>query len=204
MSTARRVGERGSVMLVALVILVALLGLGGYAAMSVQQGISQSGHDRHEQAALYAAESGVAAGIDYLRRNFDQVEHWSAYVTPDNENPMSPVGVRGNRAEPGDPGNVFDEETGLWYEVTFFNHIADPELSLGNDSDARVLVHAVGHAPNGTSVSLEVEVRGDGSVSLGGRPCPAYAQRGIAEDGAGRNDCLDAVVEDVATFEPGS
>jgi hypothetical protein len=204
MTTSRQVRERGSVMVVALVILVALLGLGGYAAVSVQQGIAQIGHDRHEQSALYAAESGVAAGIDFLRRNYDELEHWSAFVTPNNEAPVSPEQVRGNRARPGEPGSILDEEAGAWYEVAFFNHIGDPELALGNDSDGRLIVHAVGHAPNGTSVSLEVEVRADGTVSLGGRPCPAYAQRGIAEDGAGRNDCLDAVVNDVATFEPGN
>ncbi len=204
MSTRREVRERGSVMLVALVILVALLGLGGYAAVSVQKGISQTGHDRFEQAALYAAEAGVAAGIDFLRTNFDEATHWSAFVTPNNESPISPLEIRGNHAQPGEPGNVFDEETGLWYEVTIFNTITDPELEDGNDSTASVLVHAVGHAPNSTTASLEVEVRVDGAVSVAGRPCPAYAQRGIAEDGAGRDDCLGAVVDDVATLEPGT
>jgi hypothetical protein len=204
MTTSRQVRERGSVMIVALVILVALLGLGGYAAVSVKQSIAQVGHDRHEQAALYAAESGVAAGIEFLRRHYDELDNWSAFVTPNNEAPVSPPEVRGNGARPGEPGNLFDEDSAAWYEVSFFNHIGDPELALGNDSDGRILVHSVGHGPNGTSVSLEVEVRADGSVSLGGRPCPAYAQRGIAEDGAGRNDCLGAVIGEVATFEPGT
>jgi hypothetical protein len=25
---------------------------------------------------------------------------------------------------------------------------------------------------------------------LAGRPCPSYSQKGLSEDGAGRNDCL--------------
>lgn len=204
MAISRRAREQGSVMVVALVVLVALLGLGGYAAVSVQQGLSQAGHNRYEQAALYAAESGVAAGVDYLRRHYDPNSHWSAFVTANNASPLSPPDLRGNRTRPGEPGYVFEDDAGIWYEVTFFNQLGDPELALGNDSDGRVLVHAVGHGPDNTSVSLEVEVRADGSVSLGGRPCPNYAQRGVSEAGAGRNDCLEAVVNDVATFEPGS
>ncbi len=204
MSTRRAVRERGSVMLVALVILVALLGLAGYAAVSIQQTTAQTGHDRHEQVALYAAESGVAAGIEFLRRHYDENDHWSAFVSPHNENPPSPDGIRGNRAKPGEPDNIFREDSGAWYEVSIYNHIGDPQLPSGIDSDARVLVHAVGYGPNDTSVSLEVEIRGAGAVSLSGRPCPGYAQRGIAEDGAGRHDCLDAVVHDTASIEPGS
>ena len=37
-----------------------------------------------------------------------------------------------------------------------------------------------------------------------GRPCPSYGQKGMAEDGAGRNDCLTTVIStDVATYSPG-
>lgn len=191
-------------MLVALVILVALLGLAGYAAVSVQQSTSQTGHDQHEQTALYAAESGIAAGVHYLSRNFDEHDHWSAYVTPDNENPPSPPGIRGNGAQPGDPDHLFADDSQAWYEVYIYNHIGDPGFSTGEDTDARVIVYAVGYGPDRTTVSLEVEINADASLSPGGRPCPSYAQRGIAEDGAGRHDCLDAVVEDTDSFTPGS
>ena len=36
-------------------------------------------------------------------------------------------------------------------------------------------------------------------------PCPAYGQRGVAEDGAGRNDCVGDINDtDVATYRPGT
>lgn len=191
-------------MVVALVILVALLGLAGYAAVAVQQTTAQSGYDRHEQEALYAAESGVAAGIEFLSRHFDEHEHWSPFVSPSNESPPSPAGIRGNGAEPGEPGNIFSEGSQRWYEVSIYNHIGDPGFADGQDEDARVILHAVGYGPNETTASLEVEISADSSLSPAGRPCPSYAQQGVDALGDGRHDCIDAVVEDSHTITPGS
>ena len=43
-----------------------------------------------------------------------------------------------------------------------------------------------------------------GPVGGLGRPCPSYGQKGMSEDGAGRNDCLTTVIStDVATYSPG-
>ncbi|RMH40430.1 MAG: hypothetical protein D6689_13815, partial [Deltaproteobacteria bacterium] len=76
--------ERGSVMLVAMVTLVGLLGIGGLAILSIQSGQSATGHERFRRVARYAAESGIAAGMEYLRDALQPGTLWSAEVVPNN------------------------------------------------------------------------------------------------------------------------
>jgi len=191
-------------MVVALLALSGLITLGGLTILSVQGGLSTSGHDRFQSIALYAAESGAAAGMDYLRKTYDTSTFWSAFVSISNANVQAPPGIPGNGAQPGDAENLFHEDMQAWYEVQVLNNRDDPRLNdTGADSDQRVILRSTGHGPNGTVAIIEWEVKGGGNPGPG-RPCPSYGQKGMAEDGAGRNDCLTNVdATQTATYRPG-
>jgi hypothetical protein len=195
--------QRGSALVVSLIVLTGLIALGGLTVLAVQGGISASGHQRHRSTALYAAESGAAAAMDYLRRNVDTTSKWSAFVEPANTSPQRPIDIAGNGTPPGDPGNLFSADIRAWYEVEILNNLDDDGFLAGDDEDGRVIIRATGHGPNGTVAQVEWQV-GVQVTGAGGRPCPGYGQKGMAEDGAGRNDCLTNIVAtDVATFSPG-
>ena len=190
-------------MLIALVVLSSLLAMGGLAVLAVQRSGSAVAHERFQSIAMSSAESGVVAGMVYLRQEYSDSTKWSDLVTANNASPMVPNQLPGNLAEPGDSANPFSEELGGWYEVTILNNESDPDLLVGNDSDAAVVLRSVGHGPNGTSTTIEVAVSGEALSSLSSRPCPGYAQRGIGEDGSGRNDCLTVIEStDVQTYAP--
>lgn len=195
--------QRGSALVVSLIVLTGLVTLGSLTVLAVQGGISAAGHDRHRATALFAAESGAASAMDYLRRNVDTTTKWSAYVEPNNVSPQSPVDIFGNRAMPGTPENLFSSDVRAWYEVEILNNLDDDGYATGDDNDGRVIVRSTGHGPNGTVAQVEWQV-GVQVTGAGGRPCPGYGQKGMAEDGAGRNDCLTNIVAtDVATYSPG-
>jgi len=196
-------GQRGNAMIVALVALTGLVGLGSLAMLSVQGGIASSGHDRFQAIALYAAESGAATALDYLRKNVMESSGWTRFVTPNNEDPQRPAEIPGNGVRPGEPDNLFSENLQAWYEIEVRNNLDDPRYADGIDSDKRILVVATGHGPNGAIAQLEWDIAAPEIQGLG-RSCPAYGQKGMAEDGAGRNDCLTTIDKTVLeTHRPG-
>jgi hypothetical protein len=105
---------------------------------------------------------------------------------------------------PGQPGNLFDSTTQLWYSVTIYNNRTDSGFATGQDNDKRVIVHVTGYGPNGAVATIEWDLAAT-NISGYGRPCPSYGQKDMSEDGAGRNDCLGTInTGDTATFTPGS
>ena len=70
----RRQRERGNSLVLAMIVLTALGTLSMLTLMSVRSGMQTSSGDRFRSTALYAAESGAAAAMDYLRGT-DQSEH---------------------------------------------------------------------------------------------------------------------------------
>ena len=199
----RRRQQRGSALVISIIVLTGLVTLGGLTVLAVQGGLGAAGADRHRSSALYAAESGAAAAMDYLRRNIDTTTKWSAFVEPDNVSPQSPVDIVGNGAPPGAAENLFDPALRTWYEVEILNNLDDDGYALGDDDDGRVIVRSTGHGPGGAVAQVEWQV-GVEVTGSGGRPCPGYGQKGMAEDGAGRNDCLTTIIAtDVATYSPG-
>lgn len=198
-AAGRRQG--GNIVIVASLILVALFSLASLTVISVQGGMASAGHDRFRSVALYAAESGAAAGMDFLRRNLDPATNWGALVNPNNQEPLQkPSGIPGNEIPPGQPGNLLSAELRAWYEVEIVNNINDPGYGVGNDADGRVIIRSTGHGPNGTVARIEWEVKMGSNTSTSGRPCPAYGQAGIDADGAGLNDCMGTISSDVTTY----
>jgi hypothetical protein len=179
--------------------LVALVSLGGLTTLSVQGGLASSGHDRFRAIALYAAESGAAMGMDYLRRRVDAATGWAAFVSPGNSTPQSPVDLPGNNAAPGQVENPFDPALKAWYQVQILNNVNDPGFTGGSDDDNQIILRVTGYGPNGAMAQIEWDVRAGGTIGLG-RPCPTYAQGNIDADGAGLNECMGTISNTVSSF----
>jgi hypothetical protein len=199
----KRDRQRGSIVVVAMLALLALVSMGALTALSVQGGLSANSADRFKSIALYAAESGAAAATDYLRKNVNATTGFAEFVEPNNTDPQAPTEVYGNGVLPGEEGNLFAETTNAWYEVVILNNPTDSGFAAGDDDDKRVIIQSTGHGPNGTIARIEVEIAA-ASLQTVGRPCPTYGQKGLAEDGAGRNDCLANIdYTNVETYRPG-
>jgi hypothetical protein len=195
--------ERGSAMVVSMVSLVGLIGVGGLALLASQGDLSSASQDRFQGVALHAAEAGVAVAMDALRTQHDPDIHWSALVTPENQDIGLSPAVAGNGLPSGDEGNLFSSDRQSWYEVEIRNNVSDPGFVAGQDDDARVVIRSTGHGPDGARVILEVEVSGL-SLSTGiNEICAGYGQRGLDADGSGRDDCMGVVDSgSTATFRP--
>ncbi len=203
-----RVRERGNALIIALIALTGLASLGGLTVLAVQGGIATSSSDRFKTIALYAAETGAASAMDWLRKQVvingtTATNGWTALVSASNATPSSPTEIPGNQRQPGDAGNLMSPEMNAWFEIQILNDRADPGFVAGQDINSRILIRSTGHGPDGATAQVEWDIQ----VGAGGppsTPCPSYAQKGIAEDDAGRNDCLTSVNStQTATYRPG-
>jgi hypothetical protein len=176
----RRAGsERGSILVVAMVAIAAVLVVGGLTILSVQSSLRTAGADRFQTVALYAAESGAWAGVDFLRDNCDVATLFSAFVPDENGVAQSPPGIYGNGVPPGEPQNPFDPSLQAWYEVSILNNTGDAgqQRSPPVDTDSQVILRVVGHGPGQTQTTIEVEIKNEACLT---RYCDTgYAQRGI-------------------------
>lgn len=195
--------QRGNSMLLALIVLGALGTLSALTVVSVQGGIATAGNDRFHAIAVYAAESGGAAGMDFLRKNLNLSTGWTAYVTANNGSPVQPATLSGNNQQSGASGNLFTADTQGWYSVQVLNNRSDTGYATGADNDKRVILRSTGYGPNGAVAVIEWDISGANAAGLG-RPCSTYAQKNESEDDSGRNDCLGVInTGDTATFRPG-
>ena len=208
--------ERGNALLVALIALTGLISLAGLTVLSVHGGLATSASDRFNAIALYAAESGAAAGMDYLRKNIvisgNLGTFPSTFVSANNASPPQLPDIPGNNIPPGQPGNLFSASQGAWYTVEILNNRSDtgtcPDGTIngyanGKDCDGDLIVRATGHGPDGATAQVEWEINGNHATSPN-TPCPSYGQKDMAENGAGNNDCLSTVsAGSTATYRPG-
>jgi hypothetical protein len=149
-------------MLVALIVLSSLATLGTLTTVSVQASLKASTNDRAQTVALYAAESGGAMAIEVLRNRFDPSDGWGAFVDQYSNPKRIPVGLLpANGAQPGDANNPFSADQKAWFEVDVMNNHDDAWKTgaAGVDSDARVIVRATGHGPQGSLAILEWEIQ---------------------------------------------
>lgn len=200
-SSSRRNREQGAALAVTLIAITALLGLGALTVMSVQSDLSSSGTSRFSQSALYAAESGASAGMDFLRTNGSVTTLFSAWVTPSNVNPLKPLGIVGNTIMPGQAGNPFDPAAQTWYEVTILNNIEDQDFAAGLDSDGTVTLRSVGHGPDGTTSVVEMTVQ---NTDILATFCEReYAQRNVTSRNDANAACSARVTSGaLRTFTP--
>jgi hypothetical protein len=177
-------------MIIAMLALVALIGIGGLSVLTVQGGLTGGTHQRFKSMALYAAESGAAVAMDYLRARYDQSTGWSNFVNQNNNPPFPPSDLPGNGVRPGQLGYLFGPDARVWYEVTILNNEDDSGFNLSDDqdTDGRVIIAVTGFAPNNVAAQIHWEVKFEGPVGLG-QMCGGYGgQAGGGAEGSG-NDC---------------
>ena len=85
--TKPRNSEQGTIVLVAMLAMIALISLGGLTTLAIRGGLSSGGQDRFKSMALFAAESGAAVAMDFLRSRIHVADGWSAFVHPNNDDP---------------------------------------------------------------------------------------------------------------------
>lgn len=198
---APRHRERGNSLVLALIVLASLGTLSTLTVVTVKGGLSAVGSERFHAIAVYSAESGGAAAMDFLRKNINLATGWTSYVSPSNASPPQP-NLPGNNQATG-AGNLFSPDMQGWYSVEILNNRSDPGFTAGEDQDKRIVIRSTGYGPDGAVAVVEWEITGQNVTGLG-RPCSVYAQRNESEDDSGRNDCLGVInTGDTATFRPG-
>jgi Tfp pilus assembly protein PilX len=167
--------QRGTAMVVTLIALTGLGTLGTITMLSVEGGLSAATADRSHAIALLAAESGAAAGLDFLRRlSYSQYNWFSNNIRASNIGAETPPAIRGNERMPGQSGNVFSADMKAWYRVTIYNNETDPNFANSStsdsiDSDGFVVLESIGYGPNRAVATIRVEVQG---IDGGGTPEP--------------------------------
>ncbi len=153
--------QRGNTLLIALIVMSALATLGSLTVVSVQSSLQTSTNDRAQAIAMYAAESGAAAAMDFLRKNFNSATGWSAYVTPSNSG-FAMAAIPGNNVPPEDSTSLFTTEQHAWFHIQLLNNRDDPGYAGAfgsNDQDGRIIIRSTGHGPQDSHVIIEWEVR---------------------------------------------
>lgn len=168
MTTTRppRDRQRGNSMLLALIVLSALATLGSLTVVSVQSSLKTSTNDRAQTIARYAAESGAAAAMDFLRHNFSPAG-WSTYIRAPNlplPPPLAAPDLPSSGALPGSLDNLFSADQNAWFSVTLLNNRNDPGFAAGVDTDAQVIIRSTGHGPQGSVAIIEWEVSRVGTL----------------------------------------
>lgn len=192
----KRNPEAGNTVVLALIVLSALGTLGMLAVTSARSSTQTTANDRFHSIALYAAESGGAAAMEYLRANLDPDQGWTAALEE-----TAWEGIVGNNAPHGSEENPFSADLPATYSVEILNNRSDSGFSTGQDTDKRVIIRSTGYGPDRAVAVIEWEVQSSASTTQ--RPCPTYGQRGMSEDNAGRNDCLGSIdTTQAASFSP--
>ncbi len=147
--------QRGNSLVLALIVMSALATLGSLTVVSVQSSLKTSTNDRAQTIALYAAESGAAYAMDFLRANATVA--WTPYFTPEGTpyppNPSFPT----NQAQPGTPDNPFSADQNAWFAIQFSNNPNEG----ATDIDRQVIIRSTGHGPLGSVAIVDWEVKLD-------------------------------------------
>ncbi|HEX3763805.1 MAG TPA: hypothetical protein VHW23_34150 [Kofleriaceae bacterium] len=163
--------QRGNSLLLALIVMSALATLGSLTVVSMQSNIQMSTTNRAQQIALYAAESGAAVAMEFLRRTFDGSDpgahfatSWSTYLSANNAAPPLMSGViPSSDALPTDrTNNLFSVDQQAWFHIDLLNNRDDPGFATApptSDTDGIVIIRSTGHGPQGSLAIVEWEVQ---------------------------------------------
>lgn len=165
--------------------------MGAVTLLSMQSEMVSAGQSRFQTQALYAAESGVSAGIDYLSNSWGGDFKFSASISANNAAPPVPTQLLGNGIRPGQTGNLFSAGTDLWYEVAIYNNVNDTGFATGIDDDGVVILRSTGHGPDNTTAVIEVQVYNGAGMS--NWCAQEFAQRNLTSRNDARAMCGEQV-----------
>jgi hypothetical protein len=195
--------ERGNSLLLALIVMSALATLGSLTVVSMQSSIQMSTNDRAQTIAMYAAESGAAVAMDFLRKHFSVTGNlstsWGQYLKEGNTPPLVDMStaIPSSDARPGstdpDHPNLFGPGLNAWYHIDLLNNRDDPNYPAAqgtNDNDGIVIIRSTGHGPNGSLAIIEWEVQRIGYWGADGAPAPHVAPAFALARGTGAAPAL--------------
>jgi hypothetical protein len=141
----------------------ALATLGSLTVVSVQSSLKTSTSDRAAAIAMYAAESGAAVAMDYLRSlkvppGPLASGFWDPRLSPAPPGNPVPLPFPSNGALPGSPNYLLDPLLNASYSVVLFNNREAPPGGPLNDRDWRLIIRSTGSGPQGSVAILEWEV----------------------------------------------
>lgn len=153
-------------MIVMMIVLVGLGTIAGLTVISMQSSSATTNNARFNSMAVYAAESGAAAAMDFLRKNTQPSPVFlGAYVNANNGGVAPDPGIAGNDIASGVAGNLLSVDQRGSYTVLILNNRADTGFAAGDDADGIVILHVTGRGPNGAIAELEWEVKTDGDTT---------------------------------------
>ncbi|HEX3473882.1 MAG TPA: hypothetical protein VHT91_02510 [Kofleriaceae bacterium] len=185
--------QRGNSLVLALIVMSALATLGSLTVVSMQSSIQLSTNDRAQTIAMYAAESGAAVTMDFLRKNFNAngtapfngATSWSAYCAANNQLLVNMATViPSSDALPGTANNLLDlvdpskRDQNAWYHIDILNNRTDQAFPNNNpncDTDGILIIRSTGHGPQGSLAIIEWEVQRTGFWGSMGTAAPALA-----------------------------
>ena len=142
-----------------MIVMTALGTLSMLTVFSVRGGTQTVSADRFHAIALYAAESGAAAGMDFLRTNINASTGWQSFISASNSSVQSPSGIAGNGVTSGNSGNLFSNDQHAYYTVEIYNNHNDTGYAAGRDDDKRVVIRSTGYGPAGATAIVEWEIK---------------------------------------------
>lgn len=163
MRTTVKREERGGVIVLAMIVLASLSILAGLTVVATESNLATTKTQRFHDIAEYAAESGAAAAMVYLKDKFDLTgtgTKYTAQISAGNTAPLSPSGIPGNGVASGAPGNPFSQDMRASYSVMLLNNRADPGFASGFDTDGIIQIYVTGYGPDGSVSSMSWEVQG--------------------------------------------
>ena len=156
-----------------MIVMSALATLGSLTVVSVQGSLKASTNDRAQAIAQYAAESGVAVAMDFLRKHYNDPlsgNNWSCFVHQSNlpaPTPLDQSVLPGNGVLPSDTTGLklFSADQNASFQVVFLNNRDDDKFNdvtvappCNNDADSRIMIQSTGRGPQGALAIVEVEV----------------------------------------------
>lgn len=158
MATKNRRHERGTALVVSMLLLVLLTSIGMAALQTVSRDRQVAGHQKRSQAAFYAAEAGVARARELVRQMGERTEA-PTYPT-DYPNQATPVML----ADAGDPTGqpsffadpVITEPIGYAGEGSPCTEGCDIKLGGVQYNHTRWRINVVGRSPEGDTARIEV------------------------------------------------
>jgi hypothetical protein len=155
--------ERGNSLVLALIVMSSLATLGSLTVVSVQSSLKSSTNERAQTIAMYAAESGGAMAMQFLRTAaaFEpNALAWSDFVEPANApHVLGPPQLPAGGAIPGSADNPFTIDQNASFTVELFNNRGDPGVATGDDTDAQIVIRVTGNGPQGSVAIIEWEIR---------------------------------------------
>ena len=161
--------ERGSVLVISLIVLLGLMSLGAVAVLSARTESRTGGMERGERVALFAAEAGVAAAQEYVRN------HCSPTTGLD---PLDGMALpRDLPSNPDDKPPLTDPDA--TYSVTFHPDGPACNGTLDGNNIACVSVRSQGQGPGGATALIRVRLKR--SCVAGGATSPHYSGENTGE-----------------------